>query len=850
MSTLPADLRHAVRGFRHSPVFTATAVLTVALGVGGTTAIFSLIHAVMLRSLPVADPASLYRIGDGNDCCVEGFPQSRWGLYSYPLVERLKAATPEFEKVAAFQASAERFSVRRADVERIPRPVRGEFVTGNYFDTFGIHPFAGRLLTEADDKPAAPPVAVLSYRVWQSNYGGDPAVIGASFVINGQAFSVSGIAPPGFYGETLRSDPPDLWIPVQQEPLLRGSGSLLSQSVSAWLRVIGRLRPGATVEGMGPRLTGLLRQWIEKDAGYPPVWMPEIRKIIPKQVIEVVPAGAGVAEMKEDYGRSLQILLAVCALVLLIACANLANLLLARSVARRRQTSIRLAVGASLGAIVRQSLAESLLLAIAGGVAGLLIADGAQRLILFIAFRTSHSLPIATSPNLPVLGFAFALSLLTGFIFGAAPAWFATRTDPVEALRGAGRSTSDTSLFTRNVLLVLQATLSIVLVAGAAMLARSLDNIENQNLGFETRDRLTVALGEIPTTYPPERLNALYPALEERVRRIPGVEQTSLALYNPFTDNWGELIFIEGQPTAEINENATASWDRVSVSYFKAAGQPLIRGREFSDSDRMNTAPVAIVNESFVRRFFQNQEPLDKYFGIDLPENARTYRIVGVVRDAKYTQPEKPARPMFFVPMAQYVSTYQHELLKKIELRSHYAGNMLLATSISPSVLEPALRKAVAEVDSNLSINSVRTMQEQVGRHFDQRRAVAGLAGLFGVIALLLAAVGLYGITAYTVTRRTGEIGIRMALGAAKPQIVRLVLRGAFLRVAIGLGVGIPLSIGAGQLLSSQLYGLTGWDPVSIAVATAALGLCAFIAAIIPAARASAIDPMKALRVE
>jgi len=843
------DIRYALRQFRLAPVFTFTAVLTLALGIGGTTAIFSLIHAVMLRSLPVADPESLYRIGDGNDCCVEGGPQDRWGLFTYPLYERLEASAPEFEEFAAFQAAPMQFSVRRANVERAGRSVRGEFVTGNYFSTFGVRSFAGRLFSPADDRPAAAPVAVLSYRAWQGTYGGDPSVLGSSYIVEGHPFTVIGIAPPGFFGETLRSDPPDLWLPAQQEPLVNGQASLLRQSISAWLRVIGRLRPGSTIAGVSPRFTGILRAWLIDDAGYPAAWIPELRRTLPKQNINVVPAGAGVTEMKEDYGRSLQILLAICCLVLLIACANIANLMLARGMARRSQTSLRLAIGASRGRIVSQSLTESLLLSVAGGVVGLAVADGAGRVILALAFHSAHFLPISTTPSIPVLAFAFALSLVTGVLFGTTPAWFATRTDPVEALRGANRSTADNAGFWRKALLVTQATLSVVLIAGAAMLTRSLNNLERQDFGFQIANRITVSLNSPPTTYSPEHLTALYRDLEQRLNHLPGVERASLALYNPFTDNWGELIYMAGHPAPKFNENSGASWDRVSPGYFQAVGQPILRGRGFTEIDNETSAPVAVVNEAFVRRFLPREDPIDARFGIDLPAYARSLRIVGVLRDAKYTQPDKPARPMFFVPLAQHVA-YKEDILQKIELRSHFIENALLVTHTSPGTIEPILKKTFAEADPNLTIIGVRSMQEQVDLNFDQQRAVAGLASLFGLVALVLAAVGLYGVTAYTVAQRTSEIGVRMALGANRPSVVQLVLRGAFNKVALGLLLGIPLAIGAGRLMSAQLYGVVNWDPLALATAMGSLAICAFIAAIIPAARAASIDPMKALRTE
>lgn len=393
MRNLAGNIRYALRQFRLAPVFTAAAIITLALGIGGTTAIFTLMDAIMLRSLPVSDPGRLYRVGDGYDCCVEGGPQDRWGMFSYPLFERLKAETPEFEEVTAFQAGPWRSSVRRQGIDVAARPLRSEYVTGSYFSVLGVRAFGGRVFTPDDDRPGAPPVSVISHRIWQTTYGGDPAVVGSTFIIEGRPFTVIGVAPPGFFGETLQGDPPDMWIPLQQEPMLNSAYTLLHQPVSAWLRMIGRLRPGASVAGMGPRLTGILRAWIKDDSGYPAAWMPDVTRMLPKQVINVVPAGAGVAVMKESYGRSLRILIAVCSLVLLIACANVANLLLARSASRRAQTAVRLAVGASGSQIVTQALTESVLLAVGGGIAGLAVAFGAARLLMSLAFHNADFLP-------------------------------------------------------------------------------------------------------------------------------------------------------------------------------------------------------------------------------------------------------------------------------------------------------------------------------------------------------------------------------------------------------------------------------------------------------------------------
>ncbi|HEX7960505.1 MAG TPA: ABC transporter permease [Terriglobales bacterium] len=851
MQNLISDVRYAVRQFRQSPVFTITAILTLALGIGGTTAIFTLIHAVMLRSLPVSDPARLYRIGEGDDCCVEGGPQDRWGMFSYPFYERLKAATPEFEELAAFQAGGSRLSVRR-EGETSARPLRSEYVTGNYFSTFGVGAFGGRVITPNDDQRAAPPVVVLSHHAWETVYGADTSIVGKTLMVEAHPFTVIGVAPPGCFGETLRSDPPDIFIPLQQEALIAGERALLDQSISAWLRVIGRLKPGASIAGMSPRLTTMLREWAQHDAGYPANWLPEIIRLLPKQVINVVPAGAGVAEMKEEYGRSLQILFAVCGLGRLSACANVGNLLLARMVARRTQTAVRLAVGATRRQIIRQALTESILLAIGGGIAGLVVAFAAARLLLALAFRDAHFLPISTAPSLLVLLFAFGVALLTGIIFGAAPAWLATRTDPAEALRGSARSIGDHSTFARKALLIVQATLSVVLVAGATMLGRSLNKLQHQDFGYQIKGRVLVELHYPTTGYTPEKLSALNRELEDHINRLSGVRGGGIALYNPLTDNWGELILVAGHPARQFNEGAGASWDRVSANYLQNLGVQLVRGRYFNESDNQTTASVAIVNEGFVKRFFKSDEdPLDQHFGLDLPENSGTFRIIGIVRDAKFAPfaLNKPARPMFYAPIAQWVD-YKNDLMKRLELTSHVVGAAMLVTDIPPSTLEPQLTRELAQVDPNLTITSVRTLQQQVDLSFDQERAVASLAGLFGIVALLLAAVGLYGVTAYTVAQQTNEIGIRMALGADRVNVVQLVLRGAFNRVLIGLLLGLPLAIGAGRLISAQLYGVSIWDPVALMLAAGSLAICAFVAAMIPAGRAASISPMSALRTE
>jgi predicted permease len=849
MSRTVEAIRYALRQLRGAPVFAVAAVLTLALGIGGTTAIYTLIHAVMMTSLPVTDPDALWRIGDGSDCCVEGSPQDRWGMFSYPLFKKLRDQTPEFEQVTAFQAGLSRMPVRRPSVDEAGRPLVVEYVSGEYFQVFGVGAFGGRLFTPQDDTASAAPVAVLSYHAWETVYGNDKTVVGSVVDLDGHPFTITGVAPPGFFGETLRGNPADLWIPISTKTVIDGDDAMLRSETSAWLRAIGRLKPGATTEGMSQRLTGYLKNWIEHDAGYPANWMPGILQQLPKQHVEVVPAGGGVGLMKEQYRTSLQILLAVCGAVLLIACANVANLLLARAVTRRTQTAVRLAMGASRRTLVFQALVEAIVLALIGAAAGLVVAVGVSRLLLALAFANVQFLPITTTPSLAVAGFATVLALVTGVIFGAAPAWFATRTDPIDALRGAGR-VRDGSTVARKTLLVVQATLSVVLVTGATLLARSLDNLQHQDFGFDVQGRIVVSLARPPAEYDWPKLSELYQRLEDRLARIPSVTGAGLALYNPLTNNWGEGILVQGHPPPAPGTASGASWDRVSANYMQNFGMKMIRGRAFTPRDNATAAPVAIVNQAFVKRFFSNSEdPIGMHFGLNLPENVGTFEIVGIVRDAKFAgfDLDKAARPMFFVPLAQYV-TYADTGMQGLERGSHFIGAMALVTDQPASVMEPAIRRAVAEVDPSLTVLTVRTMEDQVALSFNQQRALAGLATLFGSVALMLAAIGLYSVTAYTVAQQTNEIGVRMALGADRARVVRHVLRGAFKWVLVGLVLGVPLAVAAGRGIADQLYLVQFWDARAIGFASVTLSFAALLAAIIPALKASRVSPVKALR--
>ncbi|HZD50253.1 MAG TPA: ABC transporter permease [Silvibacterium sp.] len=854
MQTLRQDIAYAFRQMRQSPVFTLTAMLTLALGIGATTAIFSLIHTVMLKSLPVVDPSSLYRIGEGDDCCIEGSPQDNWGMFSYPFYELMKKNTPEFEELAAFQAGGGQISTRRSESDRIARPLRGEFVSGNYFHTFGLGAFAGRTIQPSDDQPAASPVAMLSYRAWQQQYGSDPKIVGSNFILSGHPFTIIGITPPGFFGETLRSDPPDLWMPINQEPIFSGANSFLHH-FQAWLRVIGRVKPGASVNALPERMTALIRQWLVNDSGMPSDWMAGIKAGLPKQVIKVVPAGAGVGAMKADYGANLRILLGVCCLVLLIACANIANLLLARGASRRAQTSIRLALGASRSRLIRQSLTESIVLSLLGGFAGLAVAFLGVKLIVALNFHGAKFVPIDATPSLPVLAFAFALSLVTGALFGTAPAWLASHADPAEALRGANRSTTDRSSLPQKILVVFQAALSVVLLAGAGLLTRSLMNMQHQDFGYDTDRRVTISLTAPFNSYSQPKLDAMYRELQDRLVHMPGVERAALAQYTPLQDNWGEIVIREGHPMPSMtDQHIGSSWDHVSAGYLETLGQKVIRGRSIIKEDTASTRNVAVVNEAFVHTFFKpGEDPIGAHFGLDLPRYGSTFEIVGVVRNARYYWDfanREPPRPLFFVPLAQH-TRYDNPMMQSIDDETHFIeGAALELRSNSIEGLEPQVRSILADIDPNFVLLNIQTLQEQVDSNLDQQRAIAQMTGLFGLLALVLAAVGLYGVTAYAVERRTSEIGVRMALGANRGNVISLVLRGAFLQILIGLAIGIPISIGCSRLIANQLYQVKGWDPLVLSASILALGICAFLASIIPAQRAASINPVTALRTE
>jgi macrolide transport system ATP-binding/permease protein len=847
MNRLMQDVTYALRQLRKAPGFTLTAVLTLALGIGANAAIFTLVHAVLLQNLPVSDPKSLVRLGDKDDCCVMGGrPENGdYSLFSYDLYKHLRDGSPEFEELAAMDASlsAGDLTARRGSGNSLSRAAAGEFVSGNYFQTFGLRPYSGRLLEPSDDVPGAPMAAVLSYRAWQRDYAMDPSVVGSTFQLNTHPVTVIGITPPSFYGDRMSSTPPDFVLPLNEEPIL-DAGALLKRPEANWLYVLGRVKPGTQMGPLQEKMSALLRDWLVPIKSYQDA---EGKKVLPKTHLILTPGGVGIANMQADYKSGLMLLTGISALVLLIACANIANLVLVRGMSRRTETSIRMALGAARKRIIRQMLTESIVLACLGGVAGLAVAYAGTRMLLALAFPNSPGLPIHASPSLLVLGFAFGLSLITGLVFGIAPAWITSHSEPAEALRGANRSTRDNASLLQRTLVVVQAALSLVLLVGAGLLTKSLNKLEHQDFGLLTDNRVVIHISPDNAGYKPDQLQSLYGEMLTRLRVLPGVERVGLSLYTPLEgDNWGEGVTIQGHPEPGPNDRIGASWDRVTPDFFQVIGQQVLRGRGITDQDTATSSMVAVVNQTFVKKFFtKNEDPIGAHFGLDGAKSAGEIEIVGVVSDVKYVDPREPVRPMYFRPFLQHAP-----LSDNADVRSLFAGAIMLQMKGPSEGLEAQVRRTLASINPNLTVIDFRTFDTQIEGQFGQERLIARLTLMFGVLALVLASVGLYGVTAYTVARRTSEIGIRMALGAGRGNVVSMVLREAMLQAGVGLAIGLPVALLCVRFLKTQLYGTGGQDPVVFAGAFVVVVVSACVAGLIPARRAASTDPVKALRTE
>ena len=862
MNPIFQDLRYALRQLRKSPGFTLTAVVTLALGIGANTAIFTLVQGILLRSLPVVDPSQLYRIGDNDDCCLEGgYPGGAgdtgdFTIFSFDLYQYLKASTPEFEQLAAVQAGQLTWSVRRGNA--LPKPMHGEFVSGNYFNSLGLSAYAGRVFRANDDTPAAAPSIELSYKAWQGEYAADPSIVGSTIYIQARPFTVVGVAPPGFFGDRETDNPPDFWMPLQTEPYVRGPMAILHHEDSHWLYPIGRVHPGTNIGALQMKISVLLRQWLSARSDFTANGG---KALISRQHVILSPGGGGIQSLQQETGKGLDMLMILSSVVLLIACANIANLLLARGTSRRADIAVRMALGASRRRVIRQIITESVLLSCVGGLAGLAVAYAGSHTILALAFPDARNLPINASPSLAVLGFAFLVSLVTGILFGIAPAWMSSHAQPAEALRGVNRSTRDRSSLPQKALVVFQAALSLVLLAGAILMTKSLANLEHQDFGIATPNRYVLHLDPSGAGYTVDRLPELYRELEDRFSALPGVANVGMALYSPLEgDNWSDWVVQQGHPAPGPNSSCDSTWDRVSTHFLDAIGVPIVRGRDFTAEDTANSPQVAVVNETFARRFFPNQNPVGQHFGIDRPQYSGSFEIVGVFRDFKMNNPREEVRPVFLRPLSQQFTGYKEPGMISGETQSMFIDSIVVQFNRPQQDADALIRNTLAGVDPNLTVMDLRTFDAQVAGNFNQDRLVAQLTTLFGVLSLILASVGLYGVMSYFVARRTSEIGIRMALGATRTSVVSMVMRGALSQVLLGLALGIPAALIAGHLMAVQtnsgessnslLYNVSGYDPLAMAGAALVLALCAAAASFIPARRAASIEPMRALRIE
>jgi macrolide transport system ATP-binding/permease protein len=844
LTTLIQDLRYALRQLRKTPGFTITVLLTLTLGIGANAAIFTLVDSMLLQNLPVADPKTLVRLGDDRDCCVSSGTRDdgKYSLFPTDTYEYLKKNAPEFEELAAMQAGFgyRPITVRRDGTPAGARSVVGEFVSGNYFQTFGLQPHTGRLLTDSDDTKGAPMTAVMSYQTWRRDYGDDVSVIGSTFWVNTKPVTVVGIAPAGFYGDRMSTTPPDFYLPIEEMPVL-ANAPYVHDPEAQWLYMIGRVKPGVAMVSLPEKMSALLRQAFAQRQDY----SSEQGKILLAKVHVVLTAGdSGIQDMQKQYSSHLHLLMWIAGLVLLIACANIANLLLVRGMARRTELCVRTALGAMRGRIVRQLLTESVLLALLGGIVGLIVAYAGAIMLLRLAFPDAPGIPIHASPSPAVLGFAFGLSLLTGVLFGVAPAWIAAQAQPVDALRSGARTTAAGASRLQRSLVVLQAALSLVLLVGAGLFSQSLAKLQHSDLKLDARNRYIVHVNPQAGGYSQSHLEALYRTMKERFHALPGILKVGISLYTPMEDNnWSDMVWVQGKP----NFNAEASWVRANDDYFDSVGTRVVMGRGFAETDTSNSPTVAVVNQSFVKKFFNGENPIGHHFGTRGPGSAGDFEIVGVVEDTVYTSVRWKDHCMYFSPMTQHPASWKDPIEKD---ESMYAGTIVLQSERPMNNLEKLVRVTLSAINPNLPVVKFQTFGEQIADRFNDERMIARLTMLFGGLALLLAAIGLYGVTAYTVARRTPEIGLRMAVGAERVSVITMVMRGAILQIVLGVAIGIPVALVCVRFVRAQLYAITSADPTTVLAAIATLTTAASLAGIIPARQAASIDPVQALRSE
>ena len=844
ITTTVQDLRYALRQLRKTPGFTFVAVLTLALGIGANAAIFTLINAVLMRNLPVADPKTLVRIGDNSDCCVNSgtHDSGNYTLFPTQTYLLLKKNVPEFEELAAMQAGFgyRPIIVRRDGVRGIARSTSGEFVSGNYFRTFGLRPQAGRLFSDADDIAGAPMVAVMSYAAWQRDYQGSASVVGSTFWVNTKPVTVIGVAPQGFYGDRLSSNPPDFYLPIETMPVLAEALYVNDPNVQ-WLYLVGRVKPGVSTIQLQQKVGALVKQSFAEtktfSAGPGKAQLAKVHVVL-------TPGGSGIRDIQEQYASNLHLLMAISGLVLLIACANIANLLLARGMGRKSEMSVRTALGAMRGRIVRQLLTESVLLAGVSGLVGLVVAYVGARMLLMLAFSQTQNIPIDASPSAPVLAFACGLSLLTGVLFGIAPAWIVSQSEPVEALRGGSRTTFTGASRLQRGLVVLQAALSLVLLAGAGLFWQSLNRLQHTDLKLEAKNRYIVHINPQTAGYATTELEALYRTMEQRFHILPEILKVGICTYTPMEDNnWSNNVQVQGEPDLNVN----ASFVKVNAEYFDSVGTRVVMGRGIGPQDTSTAHTVAVVNQQFVKKLLQNRNPIGQHFGSSGPDSTGDFEVVGVVEDTTYTTPRWKDHSMYFVPAMQRAPSDKDPIEGD---QSLYAGAIVLETTRPVDDMESQVRATLAGINPNLTVMKFQTFDQQIADRFSDDRMISQLTILFAVLALMLATVGLYGVTAYSVARRTTEIGIRMALGAERVAVVAMVMRGVALQAVLGLAIGVPVALLCVRFVRAQLYDVTGMNISVLASAIVSLAIAACLAGVVPARRAASTDPAQSLRAE
>ena len=849
MRVLLQDLGYAFRQLRKTPGYTITALLTLALGIGANSAIFTLVNAILLHNLPVVDPNALVRIGDKNNCCVNSgwSDDGDYSLFSTDTYYMFKRSLPEFEELAAMESGYawRPLTVRRAGTQTVAKSVMGTFVSGNYFRVFGLSPAAGRLLSDGDDQKGAPLTAVMSYAAWEQDYAGDPSVVGSVFYINAKPATIIGVAPKGFYGDRIDTNPPKYFLPMNSMDPVIGA-PYFDDPDTQWAYIIGRVRPGTVTTALQAKASALLKQQF---APLKTFTDPRAQKVLPRTHVVLTPGGGGIQNMQNGYKDRLKLLQWIAALVLLVACANIANLLLVRGVSRKAELCIRSALGAQRSRIVRQLLTESLLLSGLGGLIGLAVSYLGAHALLALAFPGQPNMPIHAAPPPLVIAFAFVLSLATGVLFGLAPAMMAARTQPAEALRANARTTALGASLVQRALVVLQAALSLVLLVAAGLFAQSLNKAQTVDMKLDATNRYVVHINPQAAGYKNTEVEPLYRAIEDRFHAIPGVLKVGLATYTPMEqNNWGSGIKIQGEP--DLNKGA--SWVKATPEYFDSVGTRVVMGRGFTPQDTLHAPPVAVVNQEFVKQFFGTRNPIGHRFGFSGPAKTAqdgAHEIVGVVEDTTYTSVYWKNHAMYFLPLTQPAGIPgPNNPLEQDQ--SMDAGAIVIQAARPIGGFEKIIGDTLASINPNLTIVKFQTFQQQIDDRFIEERLIARLTSLFGLLALLLAAIGLYGVTAHTVVRRTTEIGIRMALGAARTRVIATVVRGALLQAVTGLAIGVPLAIFCVRYVKSQLYEITSVSVPVMIIAIVVMVSAAAIAGFIPALRAASIDPIRALRAE